>query len=61
MVAEVNVSGPQQVDGKQGILWATGHAQEGRMRGDVHVDGGGVICTPRPPGDTCLAKPKASP
>lgn len=28
------------------------------MWGDVHVGWGAVICTPRPPGDTCLAKPK---
>ena len=51
---------PQQVDGRQGTLWATGHAQVGRMWGDVHVGWGAVICTPRPPGDTCLAKPKSS-
>ena len=43
---------------QQGTLWATGHAQVGRMWGDVHVGWGAVICTPRPPGDTCLAKPK---
>lgn len=40
MLAEVNMSGPQQVDGRQGTLWATGHAQVGRMRGDVHVGWG---------------------
>lgn len=46
MLAEVDVSGLQQVDSGQGTLWATGHDQVGRMQGDAHVVWGGCHLYP---------------
>lgn len=43
MLAEVDVSGLQQVDGRQGSLWAH---QVGRMQGDAHVVWGGCHLYP---------------